>query len=92
MEKNPWLQIKQNTCLIKFQMGQYMGHTLNRLFLGRESYPLYNSPDSYSWLHMLLQCKQQHMNSRTIIKRHNKYVWELQSFLYPTKYLETTQL
>ena len=58
------LQIKQNTCLIEFQIGQYMGHAWEQLLLGRETYPskptlIYNSSDATTWLQVLLKCKQQ---------------------------------
>ena len=37
--KNPSITNKQKTYLIKFRMGQYMGHARKQLFFGREAYP-----------------------------------------------------
>ena len=58
-----------------------MGHAWKRLFFGGEAYPLKtclvcNSSYAYTWLHVLLKCKQQHIHALTT-KRHNKVVWEL---------------
>ena len=44
-------------------IGAIHGPHQSQLFLGRETYPIYNSLDPNSWLHMLLKCKQQHIHA-----------------------------
>jgi hypothetical protein len=45
-----------------------MGHAWKQLLFGKEVYPLKtcpicNSSDAYTWLHVLLKCKQQHIHA-----------------------------
>jgi hypothetical protein len=66
-----------------------MGHARKLLFFGRGAYPLYtcpicNSLDAYTWSHVLLKCKQQHIHA-LITKRHNKDVWEICKLLISNK-------
>jgi hypothetical protein len=66
-----------------------MGHIHKQLFFGREAYPsktcpICNSLDAYTWLHVLLKCKQQHIHA-LIIKRHNKVVWEVRKLIMSNK-------
>ena len=86
-------QINKNTCLIKFGTGQYMGHATKQLFFGRIAYPSHtcpicNSLDAGTWLHVLLNCKQQHIHA-LITKRHNKAVWEICKLLISNKNHQT---
>ena len=85
---NPTIMDKQKTCLIEFQIGQYMGHVQKQQFFNREVYPykicpICNSSHADTWLHVLLKCKQQH-NHALIIQRHNKVVWELRKLILLT--------
>ena len=86
---NPTITNKQKTCLIKFRTGQYMEHARKQLFFGRIAYPSHtcpicNSLDAGTWLHVLLNCKQQHIHA-LITKRHNKAVWEICKLLISNK-------
>jgi hypothetical protein len=42
--ENPTITDKRRTCLVKFWIGQYMGHAHNQLFFGREAYPSNTCP------------------------------------------------
>lgn len=45
LRTNPVITDKQHNCLVKFRTGQYMGHTREQLFFGREAYvPIQNMP------------------------------------------------
>jgi hypothetical protein len=75
--------------LVVFRIGQYMGHARKQLFLGRNAYPSHtcpicNSLESVTWLHVLLNCKQQHIHA-LITNRHNKAVWEIRKLLVSNK-------
>ena len=66
-----------------------MGHARKQLFFGREAYPsntcpICNSSYAYTWLHVLLKCKQQHIHA-LITKRHNKAVWETCKLIFSNK-------
>ena len=66
-----------------------MGHARKQLFFGREAYPsntcpICNSLDAYTWLQVLLKCKQQHIHA-LITKRHNKAVGEIHKLIIPNK-------
>ena len=66
-----------------------MGHARKQLFFGREAYasntcPVCNSLDAETWLHVLLECKQQHIHT-LITKRHNKVVWEIRKLIISNK-------
>ena len=43
-----------------------------------------NSPDTDTWLHILLKCKQHHIHVLRI-KRHNKAMWELRKLRVASK-------
>ena len=80
---------KQKTCLVKFRTGQCMGHARKQLFFGRNSYPsnacpICNSLEANTWLHVLLECKQQHIHV-LITNRHNRSVWEIHKLLVSNK-------
>ena len=82
---NPTITDKQKTCLVKFRIGQYMGHARKQLFFGRTAYPSHtcpicHSPEANTWLHVLLTCKQQHIHA-LITNRHNKAIWEIRKLL-----------
>ena len=73
---NKHITDSQKTCLLKLRHGQYMDNARKQLFFGREAYPsitcsICNSLEPDTWLHVLLNCKQNHIHAlRT--KRHNK--------------------
>jgi hypothetical protein len=73
------------TCLVKFIIGQYMGHAWKKLIFGRNTYPSHacpicNSSEAYTWLHVLLKCKQQHIHA-LITNKHNIAIWEVRKLL-----------
>jgi ribonuclease HI len=83
--ENPEVTDKQKSCLIKFRTGTYMGNARKQLFFGRQTYPsitypICNSYEPDTWLHVLLKCKQQHIHSLHV-KRHNKAVREIRKLL-----------
>jgi hypothetical protein len=74
---NPAVTDKQKICLIKFRMGQYMGHARKQLFFGIEAFPsktcpICNSLDADTWLHVLFKCKQQHIHTLITKKKKKK--------------------
>ena len=76
--KNPTITDKQNSCLIKFRTGTYIGQAREQTFFGRQrfptiTYPICNSYEPDTWLHVLLTCRQQHIHSIRV-KRHNKEI------------------
>ena len=79
----------QKTSLPKFRIKQYMGNAKKQLFIGIKSfpsitYPICNSFDGDTWLHVLLKCNHHHIHAlRT--KRHNKAVWELRKLILSTQ-------
>ena len=86
---SPAITNKLKTCLVKFRTGQYMGHAKKQLLFGRTAYPSHtcpicNSLEAYTWLHVLLKCKQQHIHA-LITNRHNKAVWEIRKLLISNK-------
>jgi hypothetical protein len=83
--ENPEVTDKKKSCLIKFRTSTYMGNARKQLFFGRQTYPSITCPicNSYeldTWLHVLLNCKQQHIHSLHV-KRHNKAVWKIRKLL-----------
>ena len=67
-----------------------MGNTRKQLFFGREAYPsitcsICNSLELDTWLHVLLNCKQNHIHAFRI-KRHNKAVWVLRNLIVSSKH------
>ena len=65
--ENPSITDKQKSCLIKFRTGTYMGNARKQMFFGRQRYPsitcpICNSCEPYTWLHVLLTGKQQHIH------------------------------
>ena len=82
---NPAITDSQKTALLKFRTGQYMGNARKQLFFGIQRFPsktcsICNSPDSNTWLHVLLKCNQRHIHALRV-KRHNKAVWEIRKLL-----------
>ena len=70
-----WLFVIYQSCMI--------------LFFRREAYPsitchICNQLDVDTWLHILLNCKQQHIHV-LITRRHDKVVWELRKLLLSNK-------
>ena len=70
-ENPPILQTNKKMCLIKFQTGQYMGHAQKTLTFVKKitlkSCPICNLSNVNTWLHVLLNCKYQHI--RALIKK-----------------------
>ena len=67
-----------------------MGNAKKQLFFGREAYPsvtcsICNSLEPDTWLHVLLNCKQNHIHAFRI-KKHNKIVWALRKFIVSCKH------
>ena len=65
-----------------------MRHARKQLFFSREAYPsntwpICNSPNANTWLHVLLKCKQH--NHVLITTRHNKAVWEIRKLIISNK-------
>ena len=59
--------------------------TRKQLFFERKTYPSItcstcNSLEPYTWIHVLLNCKQHHIHAFRI-KRHNKAVWALKKLI-----------
>lgn len=75
----------QKISLLKFRTSQYMDNARKQLFLGIQrfpsiAYPICNSLDADTWLHVLLKCNQHHIHALRI-KRHNKAVHEIRKLI-----------
>ena len=73
----------------KIQDRTIYGSCRKQLFFGREAYPsitcpICDSSKAYTWLHVLLKCRQQHIHA-LITKRHNKAIWEIRKLILSTK-------